>query len=61
MQERPLERAFALAKTGQFKNKAQIARAMRLEGYSYADLAYLEGVSLSRQIASVCASAHRSQ
>lgn len=54
---RPLERAFALAKTGKFRNKSEIARAMRDEGYSHADLANLEGASLSRQIASLCSDA----
>lgn len=54
---RPLERAFALAKTGRFRNKSEVARAMREEGYTHADMAYLEGTSLSRQIALVCAGA----
>ena len=57
MLTRPVERAFVLAKTGRFRNKSEIARAMRDEGYSHADLAYLEGGSLSRQIASLCADA----
>lgn len=51
----PVERAFVLAKTGRFRNKSEIARAMLNEGYSLSDLAYLEGPSLSRQIASLCA------
>lgn len=57
MQTSPVQRAFALAKTGRFRNKSEIARVMRDEGYTFDDLAYLEGAYLSRQIANLCADA----
>jgi hypothetical protein len=53
----PVERAFALARTGRFRNKSEIARAMRNEGYTFGDLAYLEGRGVSRQLATLCADA----
>lgn len=57
MPVRPLERAFELARTGRFRNKSEIGRAMREEGYTYSDLTYLEGTHLSRQLAALCADA----
>lgn len=57
MQSSPVQRAFTLAKTGRFRNKTEIARVMRDEGYTYDDLVYLEGAHLSRQIAGLCADA----
>ena len=57
MQTRAVERAFALAKSGRYRNKSEIARAMREEGFTFGDLAYLEGGSLSRQLSSLCADA----
>ncbi|MEJ8406111.1 hypothetical protein WKI27_12205 [Brevundimonas vesicularis] len=53
----PVERAFALARTGRFRNKSEIARAMRNEGYTFGDLIGLEGTALSRQLALLCENA----
>ena len=48
--QRPLERAFELARTGQFKTKSLIATAMLREGFSLDEVAQLYGRELSRQL-----------
>lgn len=53
----PVERAFALVRTGRFHNKSEIARVMRNEGYPFGDLNGFQGTALSRQIALRCETA----
>ena len=46
-----LERAFALARTGDYSGVAEIRAQLKVEGYS---LSQLEGRSLSRQLRDLC-------
>lgn len=51
---RPLERAFALARTGRYAGKGEIAKALHQEGFSVEDLRQLHGNALSRQLRDLC-------
>ncbi|KQW80750.1 hypothetical protein [Brevundimonas sp. Root1279] len=51
---RPLERAFALARSGECATKADIAKALHNEGYRGEELRQLHGPSLSRQLRDLC-------
>ncbi|QDH74585.1 hypothetical protein [Brevundimonas sp. M20] len=53
----PVEQAFALAKTGQYRSRSEIARAMEKSGYTMADVNQLEGTSLTRQLNGLCRAA----
>lgn len=53
----PVERAFELARTGAFEQKAQIAVHMVREGWGGHELAQLWGPSMSRQLREACRSA----
>lgn len=46
-----LERAFDLARTGDYANLNQITKQLRAEGY---DLKQIEGQSLRRQLRALC-------
>jgi hypothetical protein len=50
----PLERAFALARTGEYAGVAEIKAQLKAEGYSTAQL---EGPSLLRQLRLICSDA----
>lgn len=50
----PVERAFELARTGAWRSRSEIARAMEKEGYTMADVNQLEGTSLTRQLNGLC-------
>lgn len=50
----PVERAFELAKTGIYRSRSEIARAMEKDGYTMADVNQLEGTSLTRQLNGLC-------
>lgn len=50
----PVERAFEMAKTGVFRSRSEIARAMEKDGYTMADVNQLEGTSLTRQLNGLC-------
>lgn len=49
-----LERAFALAKSGRFRSKSEIVRALRSEGLGLDALAQLSGRTLTVQINQIC-------
>lgn len=49
-----LERAFSLARTGAFKSRSDISKALKREGYLLDDLAQLTGPTLSRQLRAIC-------
>ena len=50
----PVERAFELARTGDYSNMDAIKRALEKEGYGVADRSHLTGSSLSRQLSLLC-------
>lgn len=50
----PVERALEIAKTGAYRSRSEIARAMEREGYTMADVNQLEGTSLTRQLNGLC-------
>ncbi|WP_420472171.1 MULTISPECIES: hypothetical protein [unclassified Brevundimonas] len=50
----PLERAFELARTGLYRSRSEIARAMEKDGYTMADVNQLEGTALTRQLNGLC-------
>jgi len=52
-----LERAFELARTGEYSNLGDLSKQLRSEGFN---LAQLEGDSLKRQLRAICAAARRS-
>lgn len=49
-----LERAFTLARTGAFRSKSEIAKALWREGYRLDDLAQLTGPTMTRQLRALC-------
>lgn len=49
-----VERALALAGTGRYRARWEIARAMEKEGYTLADVSHLEGSSISRKLTAMC-------
>lgn len=51
-----LERAFELAKTGEYQGVGDISKQLKSEGYS---LSQLEGDSLRRQLRSICEEAQK--
>jgi hypothetical protein len=56
-----LERAFALARTGEFRSKGEIAKALSREGFSVDELRQLHGISLSRQLKEICRASRAEQ
>lgn len=55
-QQRPhvIERALALAGTGLYRARWEVARALEKEGYTIADVSHLEGSSISRKLTALC-------
>lgn len=49
-----IERALALAETGQFRARWEVARALEREGYTIIDVSHLEGASISRKLTALC-------
>jgi len=52
----PLERAFALAESGDYSGVSEVRNQLRAEGY---DIAQLSGPSLAKQIRQICQEAQR--
>ena len=52
-----LERALALAATGDYRARWDIARALEKEGYTIAEVSHLEGPSMSRKLTALCRAA----
>ena len=52
-----LERAFELARTGDYGTRSQIGRALEREGYTISEVAQLAGASVTRQLNGLCRSA----
>lgn len=52
-----LERALALAASGQFRARWQVAKALEREGYTIAEVGQLELSSINRQITAACRAA----
>jgi hypothetical protein len=50
----PVERAIEIARSGVYRSRSEIARAMEREGYTMADVNQLEGTSLTRQLNTLC-------
>ncbi|MFC7377302.1 hypothetical protein [Brevundimonas sp. GCM10030266] len=50
----PVEQAFELARTGLYRSRSEISRAMEKSGYTMADVNQLEGTSLTRQLNGLC-------
>lgn len=50
----PVARAFELARSGAFRTRSEIARAMESEGYMIGDCDQLSGSALSRQLTAIC-------
>lgn len=61
-QSRPhvIERALALAGTGRYRARWEVARALEKEGYTIADVSHLEGSSISRKLTALCRKARSS-
>lgn len=51
-----LERAFALARSGDYAGVSEVRAQLKAEGYS---VAQLEGPSLARQLRTLCAEARK--
>lgn len=49
-----IERALALAATGEFRARWAIARALEKEGYTIAEVSQLEGAAMSRKLTALC-------
>lgn len=49
-----LERAFELARTGDYGTRSQIGRALEKEGYTISDVSQLAGVGITRQLNALC-------
>lgn len=54
----PVERAFEMARTGDYRVRAEISRAMGREGFSISEREQLALPSLSRQLNDLCRAAH---
>lgn len=53
----PVERAFEMARTGDYRVRAEISRAMGREGFSISEREQLALPSLSRQLNDLCRAA----
>jgi hypothetical protein len=53
-----LERAFALARTGDYTNLSELRAQLKIEGYS---LSQLDGPSLQRQLRQICTDSRKAQ
>lgn len=54
-----VERALELARTGLYRARWEISRALEKEGYTIADVSHLDGPSMSRTLTSLCRQARR--
>jgi hypothetical protein len=53
----PVERAFQLARTGHFRVRGDISKALEKEGYTVAEVYQLQGAAITRQINDLCRAA----
>ncbi|MFC7380056.1 hypothetical protein [Brevundimonas sp. GCM10030266] len=54
-----VERALELARTGLYRARWDISRALEKEGYTIADVSHLDGPSMSRTLTTLCRQARR--
>ena len=55
----PIERAFQLAKSGDYRARSEISKAMSKEGFTISECEQLSLPSLSRQLNDLCRAMHQ--
>lgn len=49
-----LERAFEMARTGDYATRSHIGRALEKQGYTISDVSQLAGAGITRQLNALC-------
>lgn len=56
-----VERALQLARSGLYRARWDVSRALEREGYTIADLSHLEGPSMSKTLTTLCRKARQAE
>lgn len=56
----PVERAFEHARSGRFRTRSEIGKAMEREGYTICEVMQLQGRSVTNQLNGLCRAASAS-
>lgn len=54
-----VERAFQLARSGRYRARSDIGRALSAEGYTLTDLQHLDGAGITRDLNRLCRESQR--